>query len=123
MKYNIKDKKEKIRIFGEKFFINNYSKCLIIYKNEIYPLKEYFPIKQNKNNKLEIKLLVFRKLTNFCSMFSKCEFLEEFEFEQVVENNIINNHENKNIDDENSGASIDRVKNILIYMIVMKIIL
>ena len=39
-----KDEHKKIKIFGEDFVKNNYSKCFIIYKSVIFPLKEYLKV-------------------------------------------------------------------------------
>ena len=81
MKYNHKNKnkrhkveheieKEEISIFGKKFVTNNFSKCLIMYKNEIFPLKEYFSRKYiDFDKKFEIKLLSFKNLSDFSYMF------------------------------------------------------
>ena len=41
MIYRKEDNKDKIRIFGEHFVKNNKNKCKIIYKNKVYPLKEF----------------------------------------------------------------------------------
>ena len=48
-----------IKIFGENFVKNNKDKYIIIYKNKIFPLKEYFSIKEmdKGDKKLEIQLI------------------------------------------------------------------
>ena len=39
------DNEDKIKIFGENFVLNNDNKCLIRYKNKIFPLQIYFLLK------------------------------------------------------------------------------
>ena len=48
MKYNINPKEKKIKIFGKNFVDKNKDKCKIIYKKEIFPLKEHFLIEDIK---------------------------------------------------------------------------
>ena len=89
-----------IKIFGEDFVENNYSKCFIIYKGIIFPLKEYFSSKYidiEKDKKLEIKLLLLKKISDFSSMFKRCKSLEEFAFYENDENNIMKENDNKYI--------------------------
>ena len=42
MYYKFNKTKDNLKILGEEFIKNNKNKCIIIYKNKIYPLKEYF---------------------------------------------------------------------------------
>ena len=82
-----KDEHKKIKIFGEDFVENNYSKCFIIYKSVIFPLKEYFSSKYidiEKDKKLEIKLLLLKNIS-------------EFAFYENDENNIMKENYNKYI--------------------------
>ena len=95
-----KDEHKKIKIFGEGFVKNNYSKCFIIYKSVIFPLKEYFSSKYidiEKDKKLEIKLLLLKNISDFGSMFNSCESLEEFAFYENDENIIRKEYYNKYI--------------------------
>ena len=95
-----KDEHKKIKIFGEDFVENNYSKCFIIYKSVIFPLKEYFSSKYidiEKDKKLEIKLLLLKNISDFGSMFNSCESLEEFAFYENDENIIRKEYYNKYI--------------------------
>ena len=103
MKYNINEGDDKIRIFGSKFVENNYLKCMIIYKKEIFPLQEYFEIKATQNIKLKIKLLVFDHISDLSHMFDGCDFLEKFEF--------IKNNEKKEIKSVNNNNKIEANKN------------
>ena len=95
----VKNKDKNIKIFGKKFVKNNYSKCFIMYKDIIFPLKEYFSSKYidiEKDDKLEIKLISFENISDFSYMFDKCESLENFELYPNNENNIIKEKENEN---------------------------
>ena len=83
------DKDKNIKIFGQKFIKKNYSKCFILYKDIIFPLKEYFSIKYiniKKDNKLEIKLISFENISDFSYMFDGCKSLEDFAFFQNNKN-------------------------------------
>ena len=104
MKYKIRDffddSIKNIKIFGEDFVENNYSKSFIIYKDVIFPLKEYFSSKYidiEKDKKLEIKLLLLKNISDFSSMFNICISLEEFAFYENEENNIMKENYNKYI--------------------------
>ena len=79
--YKIDKKVEKIKIFGETFVKNNKDKCIIIYKNNIFPLSEYFPIKlidTINEDRLEIVLREFVEINDKNFMFHNCTLLEGF---------------------------------------------
>ena len=79
--YKIDKKVEKIKIFGETFVKNNKDKCIIIYKNNIFPLPEYFPIKlidTINEDRLEIVLREFVEINDKNFMFHNCTLLEGF---------------------------------------------
>ena len=79
--YKINLNKNKIRIFNNKFVNNNKNKCNLIYKNRIFPLKEYFSIEdieKEKTNKLIIYLIEFENITDLSYMFQDCTALEEY---------------------------------------------
>ena len=104
LKYEDKVKNKEIykyiKIFGYDFVKNNYSKSVIIYKDVIFPLKEYFSSKYidiEKDKKLEIKLLLLKNISDFSSMFNICKSLEEFAFYENDENNIMKENDNKYI--------------------------
>ena len=79
MIYKIKANNDKIRIFGKIFVNNNKEKCLILYNDKIFPLKEYFVNEDIKNsNKLEIILIVFEFIYDFSYMFYDCDSSEKF---------------------------------------------
>ena len=98
--------KEKIKIFGQTFVINNHSKCIIVYKNEIFPLQEYFPTKfidYEKDNNLEIKLLSIKSISDFSYMFYDCKSLIDVEFYQknIYDELFSNFHVNNEDEDDN----------------------
>ena len=78
-----------IKIFGNNFVENNKDKCIIIYKNRAFSLREYFSTKDiDKNDeKLEIFLLELKTIKNCSYMFDRCELLEEFQLFQSHEKN------------------------------------
>lgn len=79
--YKINLNKNKIRIFNNKFVNNNKNKCNLIYKNRIFPLKEYFSIEdieKEKTNKLIIYLIELENITDLSYMFQDCTALEEY---------------------------------------------
>ena len=70
-----KEKKNSVKIFGSEFVKNNKNNCKIIYENEEYELKEYINIKDNKKEKIEIKLKGINNITNMSCLFHKCNSL------------------------------------------------
>ena len=99
--------KDKIRIFGKEFVEKNKFKCLILYKNEILPLKEYLSVKEIRNY-LILKLIVFEKIYHLSYLFEKCYSLEKFESitkkdVTIVEKNNEPISENVNINDEGNN--------------------
>ena len=88
-KYEDEEEDDRIRLFGRYFISNNNDKCLIIYKDEIFPLQEYFLIKDIENKKnLEIKLLILEKITGLTYLFNKCKSLTEIELFGKNEKNL-----------------------------------
>ena len=71
IKYNIKNKDEKIKLFGTKFIKNNKDKCKIIVEGIEQEICEYLDINENMKNKgiLEIKLKEIKTITNMSYMF------------------------------------------------------
>ena len=94
---------KKIRVFGKNFVTNNKDKCIIVYNNKLFPLREYFFSEEieKKDDKLEIFLIELKKISNFSCMFSKCKLLEKLELFNNDEENI--KPEQKDIDPENSN--------------------
>ena len=66
-----KDKDNKIKLFGKKFYQNNKDNCLLGINENEYPLSEYYTLKKNdmKNNELEVKLIQINPLTDMSYMF------------------------------------------------------
>ena len=90
--YQIDEFETKIKIFGEQFVKNNKYKCLIFYKGEIFPLKEFFSFKDFKiiiGDKLEIKLIELADIYNKSHMFHDCNSLFEFSLLEEKGNEII----------------------------------
>ena len=79
-RYEDEEEDDRIRLFGKKFIERNKDKCLIIYNDEIYPLQEYFLIKDIESKDIKIKLLIFEKIISLTSLFNKCKSLTEIEF-------------------------------------------
>ena len=92
--YNIETNENIIRIFGSYFVNNNKEKCIIIYKDKIFPLKESFSIKDidKEDKELEILLLEFENITDRSYMFHNCSLLKRFPEEEIKE---IKNNENE----------------------------
>ena len=68
-------KKNSVKIFGSEFVKNNKNNCKIIYENKEYELREYINIKDNKKEKIEIKLKGINNITNMGHMFAECKSL------------------------------------------------
>ena len=60
-----------IKIFEDKFVKNNKDKCLIIYKNKVFPLISFFPFDkiEKKDKKLEITLIGLGEIFNKSTVF------------------------------------------------------
>ena len=84
MEFNIQTmlyKKEKnsgdLRILGEYFCRNNKNKGKIIINNKKYYLKEFIEIKNMKEKRIKIKMLINKNLYDKSYMFKDCESLLE----------------------------------------------
>ena len=75
--YNIEKNKNKIKIFGSDFVKNNKNNCYILINGMKSELCESFNLtdKQKNNNKLEIKLIENKVITNMYSLFNDCNSL------------------------------------------------
>jgi len=73
----INENEDKIKIFGDKFVKNNKDNCYLLINGQQYELCEYFELKiiQKENNKLIIKLIETKPITNMSNMFYKCQSL------------------------------------------------
>ena len=110
IRYAINKNENKIYIFGEEFVEKNKDNFFIQYKDKIFPLKEYFNIKDidEGDDKLEISLIKVNKIINMKKMFFNCYSLEEFIFpnENKFKENKIKEEENSIIS-ENSKTNDD----------------
>ena len=67
-----------LRIFGKKFVKHNKNKCILIYNNKKYELKEYFEeIDNNYKNKdiIKIKLYGINNISDMSRIFYGCYYL------------------------------------------------
>ena len=88
---------KEIKIFCENFVINNKDKCLILFENKFFPLKEYFFLDDDKsdNEIFGIILLELDIISNKSFMFHECTSLFEFSL-NINLNDILNlNEQNK----------------------------
>ena len=78
IKYEIKNKNNTIRLFGDKFIDYNYNNCKIVWNYKIYNLKSHLALKKiNKNkNTIEIKLKGIKSIIFAQEMFLSCSSLE-----------------------------------------------
>ena len=66
---------ENVRIFGKRFVNRNRDKCIIIYKDVIFELKEFFEdinIAYNHKDEFTIKLRIYKTITDLSYMFAEC---------------------------------------------------
>ena len=74
--YNISENESKIKLFGNKFVMNNKNNCHIIYEDNNYNLMEYLELKNiGKKQTLEIKLIGMNNIIDASYMFSGCKSL------------------------------------------------
>ena len=95
MIYKIEPGEDKIKIFGFYFVEKNKDKCIIIYKDKIFPLKVYFSINDidKEDYKLEIILIELDKILDKSYMFYNCSSLEEFPLSKEEEKKELKNSE------------------------------
>ena len=95
-----KDKKSKVRIFGEKFVKNNKDKAKIIFNGNEYELTEFFEDIIHDKNKYEIRLTlrIFEKIDDLSEMFLYCDSLYLFPDDGKIEENINNYQLSNSID-------------------------
>ena len=94
-----------IRIFGEKFVVNNEDKAKIIFNNSEYKLKSYFDF--ININGILLKLRIIKDITNMSEMFYGCDELVSFpddcgnEEETIDDYNLINSTQSMEKSTEN----------------------
>ena len=67
-----------LRILGQKFVKHNKNKCVLIYKNKKYKLKDFFEeIDNNYKDKdiIKLKLYIFNNISDISRMFYGCYYL------------------------------------------------
>ena len=87
--YKINKEDVEIQIFGGEFVKNNKDKCLIIYKDTIFPLQKSFlteNIEEDGHDKFTITLIELGEIIDRSYMFSDCELLFEFPLSKGIEN-------------------------------------
>ena len=79
--YKINKDIDEIKIFEKNFVKNHKDKCNIIYKDNIFLLKEYFKKKyiEKEDNKLIITLIYSEDIYDKSYMFHNCKLLEEIQ--------------------------------------------
>ena len=101
--------KIKIRIFGKNFVKNNRLKCLIIYKDKVIQIQEYFFIndideEDKKGKKFELLLVELKNIYDRSYMFYECTFLLGFALRKDYQNK---NNEEKDLDPEEAKKYYD----------------
>ena len=92
MLYEKKENSDYIRILGEYFCRNNKNKGKLIINNKKYYLKEFIEIKNMKEKRIKIKMLINKNLYDKSYMFNDCESLLELTINDNLE--YIKNYEN-----------------------------
>ena len=85
--------KEKMKILDKKFIKNNKIKCIIVYKNKIYELKEYFgDIDKNYNYKdlIKLKIIFIHNVIDMSYMFFECGCLNSLSDNNGINKNVLN---------------------------------
>ena len=105
MEYKINKEDNMIKIFGKTFVQNNKNKCLIIYRNNILPLKEFIQKTASKyEDKLEILLIDFAEIDDKIFIFQKSNILKEKRNDNI-ENELI-----KGINQEKYKKEEEKIK-------------
>lgn len=110
MIYRMDENKDNIRILGEKFVKNNVNKSKLIINNKKLKLKEFFKIKDIKEDKLKIKLYLDKDVFNKGYIFKDCDLLLQFSifYEEIIfenENEFIEYEENEALNEFNTDSN------------------
>ena len=92
MLYEKEENSGYLRILGEYFCRNNKNKGKIIINNKKYYLKEFIEIKNMKEKRIKIKMVINKNLYDKSYMFKDCESLLELTINDNLE--YIKNYEN-----------------------------
>ena len=79
-------KSDNIRILGHYFIKNNKNKSKLIINNKKYNLKEFININEFKEDKIKIKIILNKDLSNISHMFENCAKLEELSINDEIIN-------------------------------------
>ena len=116
------DKKNKIRIFGENFIKNN-KDIKIIYKEEIYEIKEFIDDIDSNYSQEDFTIIIkdFNKITDLSYIFADCTSLYQISNPNSIDyllqwgfnkkNNDIDNKNNTIADDNIIDNCIDNINN------------
>ena len=92
--YSINQQSEKIKIFPEFFVNKNKNKCQIIYNNKIYPLKAELDKSDKNIKKIEIKLMLFSKISSIFDLIFSSELIVIYNIDNsTLKLNLINSEE------------------------------
>ena len=99
---------ENIRILGHYFFKHNKNKAKLIINNKKYELKEIINSKKFKDDKIKIKMLLSKELSDIKCMFKNCYKLKEI----LTVDNTINfiNEEPKEFENNYNDYNFDHNK-------------
>ena len=92
MLYKKENNSEYLRILGGYFCRNNKNKGKLIINNKKYYLKEFIEIKNMKEKRIKIKMLINKNLYDKSYMFNDCKSLLELTINDNLE--YIENYEN-----------------------------
>ena len=75
--YKINGNMDNIRLFGDKFVLNNKDNCFLLIEGQKYELTEFYNLtnKQKQNKTFEIKLIETKPITNMYRLFYLCHNL------------------------------------------------
>jgi len=103
MIYKISKSVNNLRILGETFVKNNKNKGYIIINNKKEKIKSFITINNLKNlkqNKIKIKMILIKNIYNISCLFKDCELLESLKYKNIsnIKNNTNTKEKNQVID-------------------------
>ena len=75
-------------IFSTGFVVHNKNKCYLLINNKKYDLCSYLPYDIDKKNKIKIKLIETKKITDLSRMFGKCTRITSLDISQWNSTNV-----------------------------------
>jgi len=76
--YEFNQKKNKIKLFGQRFVRKNKSKCHILINNKKIQLCSYIKVDSKIKNEIKIRLIIIEKLNDISYMFFGCKSFKSF---------------------------------------------